>query len=98
MERSDCAAHLRKLVAQQRYAEARQVLADYGRLLEAALRKLPPGDPRVFELAREWRDLSEAVRRQVLAGRAHAAARLARLPHRRGLRAGLTRQTWELFG
>ena len=98
MELSEYATRLRRLVAEQRYEEARQALAEYGRALEQALGNLPPGDPRAFELAGEWRDLFEAAHRRVLAGRAHAAARLARLPHLRRFAAEFPRRTWELLG
>ena len=98
MELTEYATRLRRLVGEQRYEEARQALADYGSALERALGNLPPGDPRAFELARDWRELFEAAHRRVLAGRAHAAARLARLPHLRGFAAELPRRTWELLG
>ena len=100
MELTEYATRLRRLVGEQRYDEARQALADYGRALEQTLGRAPPGDPHVLQMAGEWRQLMENARRRVLAGRAHLAARLARLPP---LRSYYNSQsppphTWELMG
>ena len=53
MELSEHATRLRRLVAEQRYEEARPALADYGRALEQALGRAPPGDPGVLQMVRE---------------------------------------------
>jgi len=75
------AGRLRSLVAQGRYQEAQGCFAAYGQALEAALRQLSPGDTRIRDLETSWRRLLDRIRRQVLVGRAHAAFRLAHLPH-----------------
>ena len=100
MELSEHATRLRRLVAEQRYEEARPALADYGRALEQALGRAPPGDPGVLQMVREGRQLLENARRSALAGRAHAAARRARLPrlHRYYNSKSPPLPTWELMG
>jgi hypothetical protein len=96
----DLAGDLRSLVAEGRYLEARGVLEEYGCVLEQRLRGLAPGDPPPAELMDDWRRLMDAARVQILAGRAHVAARLARLPRWDGpyRPAGSPRRTWELIG
>lgn len=94
------ADRLGALVAQGRYGDAQAIFDAYCRDLKATLRRLPPGDPRFREMEDDWRRLLDRTRRRVLTGRAHAAARLARLPRiRRPYSAALpTRRTWELLG
>ena len=93
------AGRLRAAVAEQRYAEAEKILEDYGRALERVVRALPPGSPEVTALAAEWRELTESVRRRVLAGRAQTAARLERLLRSRVYgKAPARRGSWEILG
>ncbi len=92
------ADRLGSLLAGQQYEAAREALEEYGRRLRAAVESLPAHDPRVPHMEREWRQLVESTRRQVLAGRAHAAARLVRLPDLRGFRTELPRRTRDLLG
>jgi hypothetical protein len=77
------ARQMRRLVAQGRYAEAQHVFEDYCEALKHVLAGLPQGDPRVGGMEAEWRNLLDETRRQVLAGRAHAAVRLARISQSR---------------
>ena len=99
LERAGTADRLDILVAQKRYAEAQECFDLYCRDFKDTLRHLAPGDPRIRHLEDEWRRLMEQTRRRVLAGRAHAAARLARLPRRRLYSAAATpRRTWEILG
>jgi hypothetical protein len=88
------------LVAQGRYGEAQACFDAYCRDIKEALRRLPRGDPRLSQIEGEWRRRMEQTRRRVLAGGAHAAARLARLPRRRRVYnvAPSPRRTWELLG
>jgi hypothetical protein len=73
------AGRLRASVAAGRYREAQETLQEYCRALRKAVAGLPPGDARLHSLEDEWRLLLDQTRRRVLAGRAHAAARLRRL-------------------
>jgi hypothetical protein len=73
------AGRLRARVAEGRYREAQGELKDYCQTLRQTVAALPPGDPAVRRLEGEWRRLLDDTRRRVLAGRAHAGARLARL-------------------
>ena len=88
------------LVAGGRYGEARACFDAYCRDLKETLRRLSPGDPRLRRMEGEWRRLLDRTRRQVLVGRAHAAARLARLPHRRRVYSAVPapRRTWQILG
>ncbi|MGO4880402.1 MAG: hypothetical protein ACLP59_06215 [Bryobacteraceae bacterium] len=93
------AARLRARVAERRYVEARTALETYcGRLRETAA-SLTPGDPRLGKLAEDWRRFAEEIRQRVLAGRAHAAARLLRLSGPPGGYVDRTapRCTWRYF-
>lgn len=92
------AVRVQALAGEQRYPEAQRALEEYGGMLRAALESLSPGDPRVLQLAGEWLQLLEATRRRVLAGRSHAAARLAQLPRPRPFCEPMPRRSWELFG
>ena len=78
--REALAGRLRARVGEGRYLEAQAALAEYCGALRTAAEGLPPGDPLLHALEQEWQRLLEETRREVLAGRAHAAARLARLP------------------
>jgi hypothetical protein len=100
LERAGTADRLDILVAQGRYAEAQECFDAYCRDFKDTLRSLPPDDPRLRQMETEWRRLLEQTRRRVLTGRAHAAARLARLPgHRRFYRSAPSpRRTWEVLG
>ena len=73
------AGRLRARVAEGRYAEAQAVLRDYCGALRKTAAGLPRGDARLARLEHDWERLAEETRRRVLAGRAHAGARLARL-------------------
>ncbi|HUD99931.1 MAG TPA: hypothetical protein VMR62_10180 [Bryobacteraceae bacterium] len=73
----DLAARLRAQVSERRYREAQEALDEYCRVLRQTAAALPRGNLR--RLQDEWRRLAEETRRQVLAGRAHAGARLAKL-------------------
>jgi len=94
---SDRARQLEILVAQRRYAEALPVFESYCQTLAEVVTSLPPRDPRIRQSEEHWRNLLNQTRRRVLAGRAHAAARLARLVQPRptydGRRAG--QRTWQ---
>ena len=79
LDRAHLAGRVRSLVASGRYAEAQRCFAEYCRALAEAVAVLPPKDPRIGELEEEWRRVSSETRRRVLTGRAHVAARLARL-------------------
>jgi hypothetical protein len=91
---------LRARVAEGRYREAQHAFQEYCRALRKAVASLPPGDPGLGRLKGEWQRLLEETRRRVLAGRAHAAARLARLPKLLPLyrEPCLPRHTWEYSG
>jgi hypothetical protein len=99
-ELAGTANHFETLVAEGRYGEAEACFAEYCRKFKDTLRRLPPGDPRFRQMKAEWRLLFDQTRQRVLAGRSHAAARLARLPQRRRLysAAAPSRPTWELIG
>ncbi|MGC9949458.1 MAG: hypothetical protein ABSF64_24085 [Bryobacteraceae bacterium] len=73
------AGRLRARVAEGRYAEAQAVLRDYCGALRKTAAGLPRGDARLARLEHDWERLAEETRRRLLAGRAHAGARLARL-------------------
>jgi hypothetical protein len=73
------AGRLRARVAEGRFREAQGALAEYCRVLRKTVAGLPRGDPGRGRLEEEWRLLAEQTRRGLLAGRAHAGARLARL-------------------
>jgi hypothetical protein len=94
------AGRLRARVAERRYGEAQLALQEYCRILRKTAAGLPPGDPRLGRLEDQWRRLRQETRRRVLAGRAHAAARLARLPKVLPLyrEPSLPRHTWEYSG
>jgi hypothetical protein len=79
-ELSTLAGRLRTLAAEGRYAEAQGCFEAYCHALARAIAGLPPGDPSLRRLEDEWQRLLDETRRRVLAGRAHAGARLARLP------------------
>lgn len=91
---------LRTQVAEGRYREAQDALTEYCRVLQKTVADLPPGDPGVRRLEDEWQRLQAETRRGVLAGRAHAGARLARLPKLLPLycEPSLPRHTWECSG
>jgi hypothetical protein len=93
----ELAAALQRLAAEGRFEETRRCLEAYGQAVEKALLELPKGDARIRQLEGEWRQTIEVTRRRVLAGRAHAAARLARLPRWRGAYAetATPRPTWQ---
>jgi hypothetical protein len=88
------------LVNQRRYGEAQACFDTYCRDLKEIVWRLPAGAPPHPAKEAEWRRLLEQTRRQVLVGRAHAAARLARLPRpRRVYRAvPAPRRTWQILG
>ena len=94
------AGRLRARVAEGRYGEAQGALQEYCRALRKTAGGLPSGDPGLGRLEDEWRRLLEETRRRVLAQRAHAAARLARLPKVLPLyrEPCLPRHTWEYSG
>jgi hypothetical protein len=94
------AERLRALVAEGRYGEAQDCFNEYCGDFKEILRGLPPGDPRLRQMESEWRRLLEQTRRRVVAGRAHAAARLARLARRHRPYAVTPRcaGNWELLG
>jgi hypothetical protein len=79
LELEALAARLRACVAQGRYQQAQSALEEYGRALRNTAACLRPGDPRRPRLERESLRLIGETRLRVLAGRAHAGARLARL-------------------
>jgi hypothetical protein len=99
-ELAGTAEHLEALVARGLYGEAQACFDAYCRDLKETLRRLPHGDPRLRQMEVEWRRLLNRMRRRVLAGRAHAAARLARLPRRRPLYSCVPapRRTWQILG
>jgi len=74
------AGRVRARVAERRYREAQDAMAEYCRALRQAASGLAPGDPARQRLKHEWRGLLEETRRRVLADRANAGLRLARLP------------------
>ena len=99
-ELSALADRLRALVAEERYAEAQCVFTGYCLELRKKLAGMPQGDPQLRPLEGEWQGVLDETRRRVLAGRAHAGARLARLPkilplYREG---SLPHHTWECSG
>ena len=97
---SDLEAQLRRLVAQNQFPKAREVLERYRCEVGEAIGALPPGDPEAAGLARHWLGLMAELRVEILAGRSHAAARLARLtqcPARYGI-PQRARRTFELLG
>jgi hypothetical protein len=73
------AERLRDRVAEGRYRAAQSALAEYCGALRKKAGSFAPGDPGLIRLQNEWMRLAEDTRRRVLAGRAHAGARLARL-------------------
>ena len=74
------AARLRDRVAQRCYGEAQAALDEYCGALRKTVAGLPPGDSQLGRLQEDGARLLEETRRRVLAGRAHAGLRLARLP------------------
>lgn len=78
-ELEELAARLQARVAEGRYREAQKALREYCGALRAAATGLPRGDPELARLEDQWRRLERETRRRVLAGRAQAGARLARL-------------------
>ena len=70
------AVGLRDRVAEGRYLEAQRMLDEYCQALRETAARLPPGDPGLRRLDDERCELLESVRRRILAGRAHAGARL----------------------
>jgi hypothetical protein len=94
------AGRLRTQVAEGRYREAQHALQEYCRALRKTVAGLQSGDPGVRRLEDEWQRLLEETRRRMLAGRAHAGARLARLPKPLPLYSepSLPRHTWECSG
>jgi hypothetical protein len=94
------AQRLRARVAEGRYAEARGALQEYSEALRKAVAGLAPDDPGRSRLKDDWEGLREETRRRLLARRAHAEARLARLPklplpYRCGPE---PRRTWQCLG
>jgi hypothetical protein len=94
------AGRLQARVAEGRYPEAQSALREYCQTLRKTVAGLPRGDPGLRRLEDAWRRLAEETRRRVLAGRAHAGARLARLAqmpqHPRSYGdVPLSRCTWE---
>jgi hypothetical protein len=91
---------LRARVAERRYGAARAALEQYCRALREAAAALPPGDSRLELLQDDWRKLWNETRHRVLAGRAHAAARLAHLSQPTPLydEPCLPRHTWACTG
>jgi hypothetical protein len=73
------ADRLRARVGERRYREAQDALAEYCGALRRTVASLPRGDPGLRRLEDHWRRLAEETRRRVLAGQAHAGARLAEL-------------------
>jgi hypothetical protein len=73
------AGRVRARVAEGRYPEAQGALREYCQALRKTVAGVPRGDPGLRRLENEWRRLAEETRRRVLAGRAHAGARLAKL-------------------
>lgn len=74
------AARLRTRVSERRYPEAQCALQAYCQALRKTVAGLAPCDPSVLRLENEWNRLLGETQRRMLANRAHAAARLARLP------------------
>ncbi len=74
---SEVAARLRQAVAAGSYAQAQEALVTLSRELERAVAE--NGEKDVWQLAQQVRELLTWARRATLAGRAHDAARLARL-------------------
>src|SRR5579862_207007 len=100
MELETAAVRLRARVGAGRYAGARDALAEYGVAVREAVFGLAPEDPGRSRLLRESLKLLEDVRRRTLANRAHAAARLARLPRppRGYCEQGPARPNWVCLG
>jgi hypothetical protein len=73
------AGRLRLSVEEARYGDSQLALAEYAGALRKVAAGLSPGDPGLRQLEEECLSLLEQSRRQVLVGRAHAGARLARL-------------------
>jgi len=96
----DLAGRVRTQVAEGRYREAQQALAEYGRALRKTAAALPPRDSGLRRLEDEWQRVLDETRRRVLSGRAHAGARLARLPKLLPLYSepSRPRHTWECSG
>jgi hypothetical protein len=95
------AGRLRTQVAEGRYPVAQGALQEYCRALRKTVAGLPPGDPGLRCLEDEWQRLLDETRRRVLAGRAHACARLVRLPKplpNYYSASSLPRHTWECSG
>jgi hypothetical protein len=90
---------LRRLVAAGRYREAQAEFEAYASGVAESLAGLSPGDPRAARLQDEYRRLLLDTRRRVLAGRAHAAGRLARLAGVRQPYAApaAPRRSWQYF-
>lgn len=74
------AERLREATAAGAFPRAERMLLEYRRQLEEVLGNLPAGGAESGELAREATALLEWTRRTVLASRAAAATRLAKLP------------------
>jgi hypothetical protein len=74
-------AGLRRAITAENYAEAETLLTGYCHAVEAAWRGMTPAERQGASLEGEATALLESVRRLVLAGRAHATAKLERLTH-----------------
>ncbi|MGA2735979.1 MAG: hypothetical protein ABSG65_00855 [Bryobacteraceae bacterium] len=85
-------------VAEGRYRDVQAALREYCRALRKTVAALPRGDPSLARLETGWRQLAEQTRRGLLAGHAHAAARLARIATRPRIYGDGSppRRTWQL--
>lgn len=94
------ASRLRARVAEGRYRDAQRALQEYCQALRKTAAGLPHGDPGLQRLEDEWRRLQDETRRRVLVRRAHACARLVRLPQLSLLyrEPPRPRRTWECSG
>jgi hypothetical protein len=100
LDLDECARRVQRLVAEGRYAEAQGAFEAYCSVMSAVLARLPTADPRWRSIKEDWQNLFDRTRCNVLAGRAHAAARLLRLPKVRGSYGDVPpgRPTWQCSG
>ena len=76
---ADVAARLRKAVASQSYAEARNLIPVYCNLLDAEFRSHPPSSTEARRIAEEARDLYQGLAGTVVLDRAQLVTDLQRL-------------------
>ena len=71
---------LRRAVETQRYAEVQRLVLEFCEAAEAHARALPPGDPRIGEIAGITREVLQWTRTMVQSARESLASQLRLIP------------------